>query len=276
MSGLQKWMMDAWVESCGLDPSSERTLYYGIRMFDGYLAKRGVRFDETSRTDVLGFLFWLEKEHAPSVAYGVLGVVKRFYSWAEKEGFHLDVAKEINVEDYSRTSGTRIPITPLQVEELLDSCASPRERAVVALVCLAMVKPSEINGVLTSQVRLGDGTPRIVLRRGIVYLTDRCAKILEAYLAERNPEMHEYLFESESNKTYGAPLSVRSIRQVIQGVFARTPIPGLPANYNLGASAVVMAAKSGADPVILMEMAVRYGRTLPKKGDFQEPSYLLD
>ncbi len=257
MRWIENYLVDSWIDECDVSPGTERALRYDLLMYERHIASRGTVFEATVAKDVASFLEWLECEHAPSVAYHALNTVKRFYEWAERRGFHRDVAKGVSMANVENTFGARVPIRAEDARALLSACDGSRERALVALMALAAVRPREIERACVGDVRLRDPLPRIFVGREAAYLTPPCAEALEDYLVHRDAPGEDPLFISISLRNCGERLASRSIRRIVHEVYERSGIQGTLAACDLAGAAVELAVEAGAAPPIIAAIATR-------------------
>lgn len=166
----------------------------------------------------------------PSTANTYLTAVKSLFKWLESVKAYPNVAsvKGVKLSNMHRKDA----LTPAQAKRVLqvlkgDTLQAKRDFALVNLLIRVGLRSVEVTRSRLGDLRnRGDQTILLVQGKGrvekdaLVVLTEATLGPIYDYLAARRQEGREVvgedspLFASLSNKTYGKPLSTRSIRQI--------------------------------------------------------------
>lgn len=168
----------------------------------------------------------------PSTASTYLTAVKSMFKWLESVRAYPNVAADIKTVKLVGNIHRKDALTPAQAKRVLqvlkgDTLQAKRDFALVNLLIRVGLRSVEVTrGRLGDLRNRGDQTILLVQGKGrvekdaLVVLTDATLGPIYDYLAARRCEEREVvggdspLFASLSNKTYGKPLSTRSIRQI--------------------------------------------------------------
>jgi site-specific recombinase XerD len=124
-----------------------------------YLASSG---GEVSRAAVRQYLAQLADAGKSSATIGTrLTAIRVFFGWLEREG--------LIAEDPSRNlklpRGKAVPVKPLspaEIRRLIDSCKSPRDRAIVALLAATGMRVNELATITTDNLNLDRQEVRVL------------------------------------------------------------------------------------------------------------------
>ena len=169
----------------------------------------------------------------PSTASTYLTAVKSMFKWLESVRAYPNVAADIKTVKLVGNIHRKDALTPAQAKRVLqvlkgDTLQAKRDFALVnLLIRVGLRSVEDTRGRLGDLRNRGDQTILLVQGKGrvekdaLVVLTDATLGPIYDYLAARRCEEREVvgggdspLFASLSNKTYGKPLSTRSIRQI--------------------------------------------------------------
>jgi site-specific recombinase XerD len=158
-----------------------------------------------------------------------LSVVRRLYQAAAWRGLRTDnPAAGLKAPKERGTRADRVKYLPLAgFRALVDApdkgtAKGKRDRAILALLGYHGLRVSEVAGLTIDDLHLGDPAWVTVTGKGAktrqVYLTASSRKTLETWLSARPiGGGHRHIFTTLDNRTYGQPLSGRSVRYMVDG-----------------------------------------------------------
>lgn len=210
-------------------------------------------------SDIVAYMRYLESRLKGNTVESYLCAVRRFYKWTEKRKLYPNIADGIkadNREEYF----TKDHLTNSQSRELIsfyDNGNNLRNQAMIELMLKAGLRTIEVTRLKISDYNRAFGKQYInVWGKGHneeskkfhpVPVTDKTAKLIEAYLATRKgADKEDYLFVSESRQNKGNQLTTRTIRSI-----CRTALVGIGLNdeahtaHSLRHTFAVMMLKNG-------------------------------
>lgn len=252
----------------GFAAETERNYRRDLLSYLGFLEDMGLTVPEAGAEDVSSFAERCAASGMSAATVSkVRGVLLSFYRWLERAHGMEDVARAAALPPYEQPD----PRPPLAVEHARAVIELARRRAVdeagmrdYALVCLyllAAMRPVEVHAADAGDVVFeGDGGFVAVAPHGrsagtAAYMPKTCADAVGRYLARRAARGSDPLLASCSARSMGARLSKRSAREVLQALFRDAGVPGTPSDYSVRATAVGIAAESGANDAALVALA---------------------
>lgn len=224
-------LLERFLAEAELAESTKATYRRTLRSFFAWKEERGI--SDLARGDILAYKQDMLARVRPSTASTYLTAVKSLFKWLEAEKLYPNVAasvKTVKLADLQRKDA----LTPAQAKRLLeavrgDTLQAKRDFALVNLLLRTALRGVEVHRAVCSDLR-NRGPQTILLVQGkgriekdaLVVLTEPTLAPIYDYLAARRAEGREAvgegspLFASLSNKTYGKPLSIRSVRQIVK------------------------------------------------------------
>lgn len=254
-------IIDEMMEQSRMDTASQRNLRYHLRLYADYLESHGVPFERADSDDVRLFYDEMRASYSSSTARQALNTVKRLHRWVnegEVEKVGMDIPEPIRAPG----KGTRKALSPAEARLVMAACETARDAALIGILLEGALKPGEVRALnVADVVFLEDCAVVLVSASGsrpesVLRLPKPPANKLERYLNARKPRSSdEPLFTSESTRSFGARLSCRSIREIVQRVFSRAGIPGTAGDYDMRKTALLLAREVGADDEDLVRFA---------------------
>ena len=260
MHGLDDELYEAFLSEQVLGGDARRNYRYAIDMYSAFFEGRGMYFEEVTPGEVEAFARLLWHEHRNSVAQHVFGIVRRLHEWAADNGIAPDVARSVKPRK-KPTPYSRIGIGVEQAESILAAAGAGRDGAIVNLMVRSALKTGDLVGPGDRDVILSPDGGEVRTKDGTrVPLTAKCSKVLSGYMngmgaAAEHPG--EPLFRSLSTRSWGQPLSHRSIREVVNGVCLRASIPKDAGEYNIGSAALDLAVAEGEPLEVILSISDR-------------------
>jgi integrase/recombinase XerD len=188
---IDRFIDALWLED-GLSANTLAAYRRDLTLYADWLAREAGRtLDETTEADLLAYAAWRHTGSRSSSVSRRLSTFRRYFRWALREGrlaadptLRLDAPKPLQ-----RLPGT---LTEAQVEALLAApdTVSPlglRDRAMLELLYASGLRVSELVGVKTVFVSLGEGVVRVTgkgSKERLVPFGDEARAWLERYLRE--------------------------------------------------------------------------------------------
>ena len=222
-------IVDEMMERSRMVAASQRNVRYHLRLYADHLESRGVPFEDAGADDVLLFYDEMRASYSSSTASQALNTVKRLHRWVS-EGEVEKAGKDVAVPSRAPGKGMRKALSPAEARLVMAACETDRDAALIGVLMEGALKPCEARAANVADVAFledcavvlvnaSDSRPESVLR-----LPKPPADKLKRYLDARKPRSSdEPLFASESTRSFGARLSDRSIREIVQRVFSRGP-----------------------------------------------------
>lgn len=213
---------------------------------------------------------WLASLRAGGASQNAISVwfagVRSFFAWAVSER-RLDVDPTHGVRR-GRRSGTKDShkhemLTDDEMLRVLSSSLSPRDRAIVHLLAYTGARGVELYradvedlkteaGELVLMVR---GKGRLEKDERVVIASADAKRAVYDYLAERQAHTGP-LFTSESNRSEGARLSSRSMRQIVRKILDAAGVTSRnKTTHSFRHSAITSAIRNGASLLDAQAMA---------------------
>lgn len=220
-------MIDAFIRSQDVKPSSRATYRRTIRIYFDWVEKRRLDLGSITRAHILQYKDSLLADGLSSLTVGsYLVVVRKFYEWAEASKLYPNVARGVKTPR-RKQAFRKEALSPGQATKLLDHFRGrgeegARDYALVNLLLRTGLRTIEVMNANIEDITFKHGK-RLLLVQGkgevektsFVILTDKTYEPIRAYLAEReSPTSSEPLFISCSNNSQGKRLSTRSISQI--------------------------------------------------------------
>ena len=254
-------IVDEMMERSRMVAASQRNVRYHLRLYADHLESRGVPFEDAGADDVLLFYDEMRASYSSSTASQALNPVKRLHRWVS-EGEVEKAGKDVAVPSRAPGKGMRKALSPAEARLVMAACETDRDAALIGVLMEGALKPCEARAANVADVAFledcavvlvnaSDSRPESVLR-----LPKPPADKLKRCLDARKPRSSdEPLFASESTRSFGARLSDRSIREIVQRVFSRAGIPGTAGGYDMRKTALLLAREAGADDEDLVRFA---------------------
>lgn len=261
-------LVDEFLLERRLSGEASRNYRRDLLSYMGFLEESGLGIAEAGAADASGFVDRCAASGMSRATVSkVRGTLLSFYAWLAKAHGMEDVARVAAFPPYEQPD----PRPPLPVEHARAVIESAGRRAVgeagmrnYALACLyllAAMRPVEVHAANAGDVAFeGEGGFVVVAAHGrsaktAAYMPGTCAAAVARYLAERGAGGSDPLLASCSNRSAGARLSKRAAREILQAMFREAGVPGSPSGYSLRATALRMAAESGANDAAMVALA---------------------
>lgn len=230
LSADVEMLLERFLVEAELAETTKETYRRTLRGFFAWKEERGIA--DLARGDILAYKQDMLARVRPSTASTYLTAVKSLFKWLESVRAYPNVAADIKTVKLVGNIHRKDALTPAQAKRVLqvlkgDTLQAKRDFALVNLLIRVGLRSVEVTrGRLGDLRNRGDQTILLVQGKGrvekdaLVVLTDATLGPIYDYLAARRCEGREVvgedspLFASLSNKTYGKPLSTRSIRQI--------------------------------------------------------------
>lgn len=225
-------LLERFLAEAELAESTRETYRRTLRAFFAWREERGIT--DLGRSDILAYKQDMLARVRPSTAATYLTAVKSLFKWLESVKAYPNVAAGVKAVKLAGGIHRKDALTPAQAKRLLeavrgDSLQAKRDFALVNLLLRTALRGVEVHRAVCSDLR-NRGPQTILLVQGkgriekdaLVVLTEPTLAPIYDYLAARRAEGREAvgedspLFASLSNKTYGKPLSIRSVRQIVK------------------------------------------------------------
>ncbi|AVO51131.1 site-specific tyrosine recombinase XerD [Melaminivora suipulveris] len=167
-----------------------------LRALAQWQAQRGSTLLQLQEADLDGYLSHRHAETRAATANRRLTVFRRFYAWALREGL---LTADPTVRLLAARRAPRVPqtLTQAQVEQLLrapdvDTALGLRDRAMLELMYASGLRVSELVGLKTVHVSLGEGALRVMgkgARERLVPFGEEARLWLERYLGQARGEL---------------------------------------------------------------------------------------
>ena len=167
-----------------------------LRALAQWQAQRGSTLLQLQEADLDGYLSHRHAETRAATANRRLTVFWRFYAWALREGL---LTADPTVRLLAARRAPRVPqtLTQAQVEQLLrapdvDTALGLRDRAMLELMYASGLRVSELVGLKTVHVSLGEGALRVMgkgARERLVPFGEEARLWLERYLGQARGEL---------------------------------------------------------------------------------------
>lgn len=291
-------LLERFLAEAELAESTRETYRRTLRGFFAWKEERGIT--DLARGDILAYKKDMLERVRPSTASTYLTAVKSLFKWLESVKAYPNVAagvKTVRLSDMSRKDA----LTPAQAKRLLetlkgDTLQAKRDFALVNLLLRCSLRSVEVARASAGDMRnRGSQTILLVMGKGridkdaLVVLTEPTLGPIYDYLAARRQEGREVigddspLFASLSNKTYGRPLSTRSIRQIVKEALRRAGFDSDRLScHSLRHTGVTLALLGGASVQEAQQLArhssititIRYAHNLDRVN--QAPERFVD
>lgn len=216
LSADVEMLLERFLVEAELAETTKETYRRTLRGFFAWKEEREIA--DLDRSHILAYKQDMLARVRPSTASTYLTAVKSLFKWLESVRAYPNVAADIKTVKLVGNIHRKDALTPAQAK---------RDFALVNLLIRVGLRSVEVTrGRLGDLRNRGDQTILLVQGKGrvekdaLVVLTDATLGPIYDYLAARRCEGREVvgedspLFASLSNKTYGKPLSTRSIRQI--------------------------------------------------------------
>ena len=211
-----------------LENASPRTVYrYRCDLVKFFLFVRRPP-QEVSSNDVRAYLTACKEQRgvADNTLDNYRRVLNSFFSWLVDNDYLLKnpVAKIPKIRCQEKP---RVPLTPLQLEQLRDNCSTSKERALVEFLYSTGCRISECAAVALADIDWLDRS--VIIRHGkgdkarTVFFSPCCEFLLRKYLKNRLDGLPA-LFVPERKRRPDGFMTARSLQAMIRKICAREPI----------------------------------------------------
>ena len=193
LDAIQTFVDSVWLEA-GLAPLTLEAYRRDLVLYARWLASAGKPLDATIGEDLNQYFAQRHVQTRATTANRRLTVFKRYFRWALREG---RVSADPTLKLLSAKQALRVPktLTEHQVERLLDapdlgSALGLRDRAMLELMYASGLRVSELVGLKTFQVSLGDHVLRTFgkgNKERLVPFGLEAGAWLQRYLSEARP-----------------------------------------------------------------------------------------
>lgn len=222
--GLQD-LIDSFLISQDIGEGSRRTYGRNLKQFTVWIQQHGQ--EEPGRQTILQFKKDLEAQGlSPYTINSYMVTVRRFYAWAETEGYYRDITR--GIKGVKRAKGfKKDPLTVRQIKDLLasidrDSLEGKRDYALLNLLIRTGLRTIEVTRADFGDIRQQGGEAVLWIQgKGrtskdeFVLLTPETLNPINTYLNARGRvKDNEPLFASLSDRNQGGRLTTRSISRI--------------------------------------------------------------
>lgn len=222
-------LIERFLVEAELAESTKETYRRALRSLFAWKEERGIT--DLARGDILAYKQDMLARVRPTTASTYLTAVKRLFKWLESMKAYPNVAAGVKTMKLANMH-RKDALMPAQAKRVLQVLKGDTPQAKRDFVLLNLLIRVGLRSIEVTRSNLGDlrssGGRTILQVQGkgriekdaLVVLTEATLGPIYDYLAARRCEGREVLsddpllFASLSNKTYGRPLSTRSIRQI--------------------------------------------------------------
>lgn len=255
--GLQD-LIDAFLISQDIGEGSRRTYQRNLRQFTAWIQENGQ--GEPGRQTILEYKHHLEEQRlSPYTINSYMVTVRRFYAWAETEGFYRDITR--GIKGVKRARGfKKDPLTITQIKDLLasidrDSLEGKRDFALINLLIRTGLRTIEAARADIADIRQQSGEAVLWIQgKGrtskdeFVLLTNETLGPINDYLRARGKDKDSSpLFISLSDRNHGERLTTRSISRIIKDQLVGVGLDnGRLTAHSLRHTAITLSLMGGA------------------------------
>lgn len=254
-------VVEEMIAGSRMSEESARRIRHYARLYADFLESRGTPFEMADHDDLKLFYEHLMGNYSGSTAGNALNTAKRLHRWVEGSPIER-VGKDVPRPSRTAGEGVRKALSPGDVRAVMAACETKREAALISLLLESALKPGEVHAANVGDVTFLEDCAVMVVSasrsrpESLLRIPMTTAIKLQRYLEARRPESpEEPLFTSQSTRSRGARLSYRSIREIVQEIFARADIPGAAGEYDMRKSAMLLARDMGADDEEILRFA---------------------
>ncbi len=251
-------LIEAFLISQDISEGSRRTYQRNLRQFTAWMQEN--RQGEPGRQTILQYKRDLEERGlSPYTINSYMVTVRRFYAWAETEGFYRDITR--GIKGVKRARGfKKDPLTIRQIKDLLAnidraSLEGKRDYALINLLIRTGLRTIEAARADIGDIRQQSGEAVLWIQgKGrtskdeFVLLTNETLGPINAYLQARGKAKEdEPLFISLSDRNHGERLTTRSISRIVKGQLVGVGLDnGRLTAHSLRHTAITLSLLGGA------------------------------
>lgn len=221
-------IIDEWILSLDCLPTTKEDYRRKIQLWFRWLSNQGYDTRSPSRSNVLEYKEYLQKQHKSAYTYhSYVTVVRLFYRYCYEQGYYDDIGRGLRLSLRQRTH-CKHPLTVYQVQQLLASIkpsdiVGKRDLLMVSMMLMLGLRTCEISRIDIGDFGLVDKTPVLriqrkgqVEKRALLALPQRIMDLFEDYISERNFTLEEPLFVSHCRGQKPARLRTQTISHIIK------------------------------------------------------------
>lgn len=244
--------IDRFIDDQDVIQNSKKTYKKDLRLFFTWCNETAVQ-GITHRT-ILDYKQKMKAEKKSAYTINLyLQVIKKFFSWAESNKIHKNVAK--NIKRVRIPKGfSKEALTREQAQKLILSIENPRNRAMVLLMTVTGLRCIEVTRANVEDLQnIGEHTILRVQGKGcsskdnFVKVPFEVVEEIQSYLAIRKVKIGDPLFTSESKNNTGGRMATGSISWLIKTALRNIGIddPRISA-HSLRHTSITFALLAGA------------------------------
>lgn len=218
---LQRFLIDGIAAG-----TKESSLRQYIRAVNAFLRATGKNYSQITGQDITDYLAVRQYRDRISINYKstLCRYLSSFWGWAyRKHHIPEDIMRDVDMVKPIQKRKERL--TDEELEDMRDSCETPKERALIELMISTGMRVGEISALNISDLDLQHKRVQIYGIKTNTYrtgmLTTRAVKALRAYISSR-PYCNDVLFISD-RKPHGR-VTESSIEHVVKGIADRAGI----------------------------------------------------
>lgn len=251
-------IIEEFLQEYDASATTLKTYEEALKNYEHFIT--GINITDATEADIIQYKRELMQTHKPATVNLYLSAVRCFYKWCEKQGYCIDVAKDVsNVRKHHSNVAARA-FTSKQVNSILDSIDTGTPVGRRNKVMLVTMFSTALRCVEVSRLNRGDLSCisgqwcLLVQGKGdaeadaVVTIPANLAAELQSYLAERT-DAGDALFASYSHRRDDASrLSPQSISRICKSIFraAGYDLSTLTA-HSTRHTAITVALENGAD-----------------------------
>ena len=232
-----------WLVSLEISAKSMRNYALSLATYMRFLEKRRASLESATAIDYKAFIGHINEHHRASVAVSICLAVKRFYEWAEADGWLYNITKNAAIatkwSPYSRKA-----ITTDEARKVMSCARNERDFAMISLCIRGALRTRDIVEAERMGLILDGGSGEIRLSNGMwLPLTKECAQALNAYI-ETSPFKYPdegRLFTAMRSKNIYKSISARTVREIIHAAFSEAGLSLSMGEYFVGSAALNLA-----------------------------------
>ena len=220
--------VNLFLNSKTVENLSAGTIYQYQRkllMFFSYIIRP---IQEISAGDIYAFLaaYKIERHVSDSTLDGTRRILNTFFTWLVDQDYliKIPVAK---VSKIKYQEAQRVPLDPIQLEQLRDNCVTLKEKALVEVFYSTGARVSEVAAMSRYDVNWQNQS--ITIRHGkgnkrrVVFFSPRAEFLLRKYLASRK-DSDEALFAADRKRHPGRYMTAHTIQDIFKKIRQRQAV----------------------------------------------------
>lgn len=181
----------------GLKESTIKTKIWNVYALFKYLDQKDA--NDVTKDDIEGYILHRRETRKPKTVHNDIIDIRLFFNWLKPNNDFFTVIK-------SRSPKNQLPVNELllqdDVKELLSSCQTQRDRALVSILWDSAARVSEIININIGQVQFD--------KYGATVIVDGKTGMRKLRLINSVPDLQQWLNQHPDRENHNAPLFVTS------------------------------------------------------------------